>query len=106
MTREQKVVAVGADSGSVSMLLALWLLPTLLPPPADAGTPAGRLAYALRWAALAAFPLALIVAAVGNARFKREAIDPTRPVEDRTMIINGRVAENTLKQFALFLAGS
>ena len=106
MTREQKVVAVGAGSGIAFMVLAMWFLPTLLPAPADADTLAGRLAYALRWAALAALPLALMVAAVGNARFKSEAIDPTRPVEDRTMIINGRVAENTLQQFALFLAGS
>ena len=106
MTREQKIVAVGAVTGITSMVLAMWLLPTLLPQPADADTLAGRLAYALRWAALAALPLALMVAAVGNARFKSEAIDPTRPVEDRTMIINGRVAENTLQQFALFLAGS
>ena len=106
MTREQHTVAVGAGSGVAAMLLAMWFLPPLLPAPADAGTLPGRLAYALRWSAVAALPLFLVVAAIGNARFKSEAIDPTRGVEDRAMLINGRVADNTLQQFALFLAGS
>jgi len=105
MKREQKIVAVGAASGIASMLVAVWLLSTLLPPPADAGSAAGRLVYAARWLALAAVPLLLMVGAVGNARFKSEAIDPTRGAEDRTMVVDGRVADNTLQQFALFVAG-
>ena len=72
----------------------------------EAGTLAGRLGYALRWQALAALPLFLMIAAVGNARFLSEAIDPTRGAEDRKTVINGRVADNTLQQFALFFAGS
>lgn len=106
MTREQRIVAAGAVSGIAAMVLAMRFLPPLLPQPAEADTLAGRLGYALRWAPLAALPLFLIVAAIGNARFKSEAIDPTRGVEDRKMLINGRVADNTLQQFALFLAGS
>jgi hypothetical protein len=106
MTREQKIVAVGAVSGIAAMVLAMWFVPGLLPQPAEADILAGRLAYALRWAAVAALLLFLMVAAIGNARFKSEAIDPTRGFEDRTMLINGGVTDNTLQQFALFLAGS
>ena len=106
MTREQKIVVVGAASGIVSMVLAVWLISNALPVPAGADTPAGRIAYGLKWAALAALPLLLMIVAVGNARFRSEAIDPTRGVEDKAMIINGRVTENTLQQFALFVVGS
>ena len=40
---------------------------------------------------------------VGNNRFLSEAIDPTLQKEDLATQINGRVVENTLQQFALFL---
>jgi uncharacterized MAPEG superfamily protein len=106
MTRAQRIVAVGAVTGIVSMVLAVWLLSQVLPVPEGADTPAGRIAYALKWAALAALPLFFMVVAVGNARFKSEAIDPTRGAENPAMVIDGRVTENTLQQFALFLAGS
>ena len=105
MTRDQKIVAVGAASGVASMVLAVLGLSTLLPSPADTETAAGRIVYAVSWLALAAVPLLLMVGAVGNARFKSEAIDPTRGVEDKAMVVNGRVADNTLQQFALFVAG-
>ncbi len=106
MTRDQKIVAVGAGSGIAAMALAMWGLSALLPAPAGAETLDGRLAYALRWMPLAVLPLFLMVAAIGNARFLGEAIDPTRGVEDRKTMIDGRVADNTLQQFALFAAGS
>ncbi len=106
MTREQKIVAIGAGSGVASMVLALWLLSRLLPAPVGLEPVGERLAYALRWDALAAMPLFAMLAAIGNARFLGEAIDPTRGAEDRATLINGRVADNTLQQFALFLVGS
>lgn len=106
MTRDQKVVAVGAGSGVVAMLLAMRALTAVLPVPADAATLDGRIAYALRWNAVAALPLFVMLVAVGNARFKSEAIDPTRGAESRTTLIDGRVADNTLQQFALFVAGT
>ncbi len=106
MTRDQKIVALGAASGVAAMALAMWLLPAALPAPADVRTLAGRLAYALRWDALAALPLVAMIAAIGNARALGPAIDPTRGAESRTMLINGRVADNSLQQFVLFLAGS
>lgn len=107
MTRDQKTVAIGAGSGVVFMLLAMWLLTTkVLPAPADVATAGERLAYAARWLPLAALPLFLMLAAVGNARFLSEAIDPTLGKEDRKTLINGRVADNTLQQFALFVAGA
>jgi uncharacterized MAPEG superfamily protein len=46
-----------------------------------------------------------MVAAVGNARFLGEAIDPTRGAGDRAMIVDGRAADNTTQQFLLFMAG-
>jgi hypothetical protein len=106
MTRDQKKVAVGAASGVIAMALAMWLLPGLLPQPADVETAGERVAYALRWNALAALPLLAIVVAVGNARFLSEAIDPTLGAESQKMIVDGRVAENTLQQFMLFLVAS
>jgi len=106
MTREQKAVVAGSATGLASMLAAMWLLTRALPPPAQAGTIEGRLAYALPWEALAALPLFVMIVAIGNARFGGVAIDPTRGAEDKAMLINGRVADNTLQQFVLFLAGS
>jgi hypothetical protein len=107
MTRDQKIVAVGAASGVAGMLLAMWVLTTqILPVPAGMQNMADRLAYALRWDALAALPLFLMIAAVGNARALGPAIDPTLGAEDRAMLINGRVADNTTQQLLLFFAGS
>ena len=105
MTRDQKIVAAGAATGIASMVVAMGLLSTQLPPPAGAETVADRLAYAARWLAFAALPLLAMVAAVGNARFLGEAIDPTLGAEDKAMIVNGRVADNTTQQFLLFTAG-
>ncbi len=107
MTRDQKIVATGAASGVAFMLLAMWVLTTkVLPAPNDIAAIGERVAYALRWLPLAALPLFLMLAAVGNARFLSEAIDPTLGKEDRKTLINGRVADNTLQQFVLFAAGS
>jgi uncharacterized MAPEG superfamily protein len=105
MTRDQKIVAAGAASGIVSMAVAMWLLSTLLPAPAGMETLADRLAYAARWLAFAALPLFAMVAAVGNARFLGEAIDPTRGAEDKAMVVDGRVADNSTQQLLLFAAG-
>ena len=105
MTREQKIVAAGAVSGIVSMALGMWLLSTLLPPPAGMETLADRLAYAARWLAFAALPLFAMIASVGNARFASEAIDPTLGLEDNKTKINGRVADNTTQQLLLFACG-
>jgi uncharacterized MAPEG superfamily protein len=56
--------------------------------------------------AAAGLPLFVTIAAVGNQRFKSEAIDPTRGEESRAMIINGRVVDNTLQQYVLFVAAT
>ena len=106
MNRDQKTVAVGAVSGVLAMALAMWLLSNALPVPAGGEEVGNRIAYALKWNAFAALPLLAMIAAVGNARFAGEAIDPTRGAENPKMIIDGRVTENTLQQFALFFAGS
>lgn len=105
MTRDQKAVAIGALSGITTMAVLVWLLAALIPPPIVADQAADRLAYALPWAVVAVLPFFFMIAAVGNARFKTEAIDPTLGKEDPATIVNGRVADNTLQQFVLFLVG-
>jgi uncharacterized MAPEG superfamily protein len=106
MTREQRIVAAGAGSGVAAMLAVMYVLHRLLPDPDGVSDLAGRIAFALRCAALAAVPLFAMFAAVGNARFLGEAIDPTRGAESRKMRIDGRVADNSFQQFMLFVAGS
>lgn len=102
MTSDQKAVAIGAGSGLVTMAASLWLLYQLLPDPAATDL-AERIGYALKWNAVAALPFFAMIIAVGNARFKSEAIDPTRGKETPAMIVDGKVADNTLQQLVLFL---
>ena len=104
MTRDQRTVAAGAASGIGAMLLMVWGFSALIAAPSVAGN-ADRLAYALRWAVVAALPLVFMLGAVGNARFASEAIDPTVGKESQQMVVDGRVADNTLQQFLLFLVG-
>ena len=106
MTREQKIVAIGAASGVVAMLLSTWLLYAVLPSPAKLTDQGDAIAYTLRWLPFAALPLLAMIVTVGNARALGPAIDPTLGAEDQAMRINMRVADNTLQQFALFAAGS
>jgi hypothetical protein len=101
MTRDQKIVAIGAASGIATMIVSVWLLQELLPRPS-----ADPIPYALSWLAFAALPLFFMLAAIGNARFNSEAIDPTVGKESPRMVVDARVADNTLQQFVLFAAGS
>lgn len=105
MTSDQKSVAIGAASGIIVMILSLWILFVALPDPGvfDA---ASRMAYALKWDAVAAFPLFVMLATIGNARFSSEAIDPTVGKESPLMKIDARVAGNTLEQFAIFFVAT
>ena len=105
MTSDQRAVAGGAVSGIAAMILSIWLLYSVLPDPKLFDL-ADRLAYALKWDAVAVLPLVAMFVAVGNARALGEAIDPTLGKEDAKMLINGKVAANTLEQFMLFLVGS
>ena len=101
MNRDQKIVATGAASGVVTMIVSVWLLQSVLPRPS-----ADPIPYSLSWLAFAALPLFFMLAAIGNARFNSEAIDPTLGKESPRMVIDARVADNTLQQFVLFAAGS
>jgi hypothetical protein len=105
MTNDQKTVAIGAVSGVFGMLALVWGLSNLIVPPAIADASADRIAYALHWAALPALLLFVMLAAIGNARFLSEAIDPTLGKESQRMVVDGHVADNTLQQFVLFLVG-
>ncbi|NUS99362.1 MAG: MAPEG family protein [Sphingomonas sp.] len=105
MTKDQKTVAIGALSGIVGMMLLVWLISTWMPQPQVIDAPGTRLAYAVRWSIVAVLPLFAMLVAVGNARFLSEAIDPTLGKESQSMVVDGRVADNTLQQFVCFLVG-
>lgn len=106
MTRGQKIVATGAASGVLAMAAAMWGLSRALPVPAGLDTVADRLGYALRWDAVASVPFFAMIVAIGNARALGPAIDPTLGVEDPAMLINGRVADNTLQQLVIFIVAT
>src|SRR5262245_42391698 len=106
MTREQKIVAIGAASGVASMVLTVWLLTGLIPGPAGVADAADRLAYALRINVVALLPLFLMIISIANSRFLSEAIDPTRHAENERQLIDGRVTENTLQQNFVFVLAS
>ena len=105
MTNDQKKVAIGAVSGIAGMVLLVWLISTYMPQPEVIDAPGNRLAYAVRWSVVAVLPLFAMLVAVGNARFLSEAIDPTLGKESQKMVVDGRVADNTLQQFVCFLVG-
>ena len=105
MTKDQKTVAIGAAIGIAGMVLLVWLISTFMPQPQVIDAPGNRLAYAARWSVVAVLPLFAMLVAVGNARFLSEAIDPTLGKESQKMVVDGRVADNTLQQFVCFLVG-
>ena len=84
------------------MALLVWLLASVFARPAIPDLPADRLAYAARWLVVAVLPLFAMLAAIGNARFVSEAIDPTLGKESRRLVVDGRVADNTTQQFVVF----
>ena len=106
MTRDQKIVATGAASGVATMLASVASIYQLWPSNPGLADVGDRLAFALQANAFAVIPLLLGIITVGNARFTGEAIDPTLGKETAAMQINGRVVENTLQQFALFLVAT
>lgn len=106
MKPEQKVVAVGAVSGVATMVVSVWLLTQALPVPAVSDELASRLAFALRANVIAVVPLFVMIISIANSRFMSDAIDPTRRVESAPMIVDGRVADNTLQQTFVFASAS
>lgn len=106
MTRDQKIVGVGAVSGVTAMVAAISGIYRLWPINPSLADVNSRLAYALQANAFAVLPLLIGIMIVGNNRFLSEAIDPTQHKEDLGTQINGRVVENTLQQYVLFLIGT
>ncbi len=88
------------------MALSVWVLTKGLPTPMIADTLGDRLAYALPANIVAVLPLFIMFVTIGNSRFLSEAIDPTRHAENRSMQIDGRVADNTLQQNFVFAIAS
>jgi len=106
MTRDQKIVAIGAASGVATMtvsMVGIYLFWPVDPRLTDVGS---RIVYALQANAFAVLPLLIAVMVVGNDRFLSAAIDPTLGKENLTTQINGRVADNTLQQFVLFFVAT
>jgi hypothetical protein len=106
MKPEQNIVAIGAASGVATMIVAVWVLTDVLPMPAIADSFAERLAYALRANVVALVPLFVMIVTVANSRFLSDAIDPTRGAENASMVIDGRVVDNTLQQNFVFAVTS
>ena len=106
MTRDQRIVAVGAASGVATMVAAMAGIYHLWPGDPDLAEVSSRLAYALQANAIAVTPLLLGVITVGNNRFLSEAIDPTLQKEDVATQINSRFVDNTMQQFVLFLVAT
>ena len=106
MTLDQKIVGIGAASGVVAMIVAIAGIYQLWPSSPSLVDNSSRLAYAVQANAFAVIPLLASIITVGNNRFLSEAIDPTLRKEDVATQINGRVVENTLQQFVLFLVAT
>jgi hypothetical protein len=106
MTKDQKIVAIGAASGVAAMIIAVTCIYQLWPINPNLADISSRLVFTLQANAFAALPLLIGVMAVGNNRFLSEAIDPTLQKEDLATQINGRVADNTLQQFVLFFVAT
>ena len=102
MTRDQKIVVIGAASGITAMIAAMAGIYQLWPSSPSLIDISSRLAYALQANAFAVIPLLTAIMFVGNNRFLSEAIDPTLRKEDAATQINVRVVDNTLQQFVLF----
>jgi hypothetical protein len=103
MTGDQKVVVKGVVAGVSTMVALVAILTYMLPAPTQVGNVADRLAYALRLDLFAVLPLFFMIAAVGNARFTSAAINPLLPTDDAKVVVNGRVASNTLEQTFIFV---
>jgi len=106
MRKEQRIVAVGALGGIITMVLAVTALTFTLPDPTSISNSVGeRISYALFINAFAIIPLFIMLVTVGNSRFLSKAIDPTLHAETEAQEVNGRVVENTLQQnFVFFVA--
>ena len=103
MTRDQKIVTIGSASGVLTMLAAVTAIFWLWPSNPLLSDISLRLGYTIQANAFAVIPLLLGILMVANARFFSDAIDPTLQKENMAMQINGRVVDNTLQQFVLFL---
>jgi uncharacterized membrane protein YecN with MAPEG domain len=106
VTKDQKIVAAGAASGCVAMLAGVGAVYELWSTDPALADVASRLAYAMQAGAFASLPLLIGIAVVSTNRFFSEAIDPTVQKESLATQINGRVVDNTLQQFVLFLVAT
>ena len=102
MSRDQKIVGLGAASGVLAMVAAMAGLYHVAPTIAPFADMGARLAFAVQADAFAVIPLLIGVMVVGNGRFLSEAIDPTLHKEGAALQVDARVLDNTLQQFVVF----
>ena len=93
MNRDQKIVALDASSGVITMILSILVIYHHWPQNLALADMTNRLAYTLQADAFAVLPLLVSIMAVGNNRFLSEAIDPTLHKENLHTQINARVVE-------------
>jgi hypothetical protein len=106
MTKDQKVVGIGAASGVLSMIASVAAIYHVWPNNPGLIDLSSRIGYTLQWNAFAMLPLLAGIVVIGNDRFLSEAIDPTLHKESLATQINGRVVDNTLQQSMLFLVAA
>ena len=66
MNSSQKIVAIGAGSGVISMVFLVWILYTLLPGVVGVESVFDRVIFALKMNVIAVLPLFIMIATVGN----------------------------------------
>jgi uncharacterized MAPEG superfamily protein len=104
LTRAQRSVVLQLASGATASLVAVagayFYLPFSVPSPAS---PGDRVAFALRWDAVAALALVLGVLRIVRERFTSpERLDGSPPTPgERRFEIDRRYLQNTLEQFVL-----
>jgi hypothetical protein len=77
MTKDQKIVGVGAASGILAMIVSVVTIYRCWPINPALTDVSSRLAYTLQMNAVAILPLLVGIIFVGNNRFLSDAIDPT-----------------------------
>ncbi len=88
------------------MALSVWGLSSLIQPIAGMEEPLARIMFALGLNVVAALPLFVMIATVGNSRFLSDAIDPLKHKESKEMEVDGHVVDNTLQQNFVFFVGT
>jgi hypothetical protein len=105
--RTERRTGMLAIAAAMLVAVVLWFgIRFYTPIPSDMDSLGGRMAYALKCAAVAVlFTLVMGVEAVAHERLRSPAFDPLQGYETRRMQVNQRYLQNTLEQTVIFLVG-